>query len=77
MPVVLAGGPVKRGLCRGLSHSLEQMLIEDLVQDVPTTPFVSCTGYLFDFAGRSRTRLTTDCESRNIRAIAAGFMPVE
>jgi hypothetical protein len=53
------------------------MLIEGVVQDVPTTPFVSCTGYFFDFACRSRTRLTTDCESRNIRAIAAGFMPVE
>ena len=42
-----------------------------------TRPIVSYTYYLFDFAGKFRTRFTTDCESRNMRAIAAGFMPVE
>jgi hypothetical protein len=42
-----------------------------------TRPIVSYAGYFFDFAGRSRTRFTTDCGRRNMRAIAAGFMPVE
>jgi hypothetical protein len=33
--------------------------------------------YFFDFAGISKTLFTTDCETRNIRAIAGGFMPAE
>jgi hypothetical protein len=33
--------------------------------------------YFFDLAGRSKTRFTTDCGSRNMRAIGGGFMPAK
>jgi hypothetical protein len=77
MLVVLAGDQLSVDCAVVTPTSLEQMLIEDLVQDVPTTPFVFSTGYFLDFACRSRTRLTIDCERRNMRAIAGGFIPAE
>ena len=39
--------------------------------------FLGQQGYFFDVAGMFRTRFTTDCETRNIWAIAGGFMPAE